>query len=42
VAIESNIEYEDTIKVRRQSNLNQSRMVFINSQILQHRRDKVI
>jgi hypothetical protein len=32
----------DTIKVRRQSNLNQRRKVFMNSQMLQHRGDKVI
>ena len=32
----------DTIKVRIKSNLNQRRKVFMNSQMLQHRRDKVI
>ena len=32
----------DTIKVRRQSNLNQGRKVFMNSQLLQHRGEKVI
>jgi hypothetical protein len=42
VAIESDTKSTDTIKVRRQSNLNQRRMVFMNSQMLQHRRDKVI
>lgn len=31
----------DTIKVRIKINLNQRRKVFMNSQILQHRRDKV-
>ena len=35
-------ESVDTIKVRRQINLNQRSMVFMNSQMLQHRRDKVI
>ena len=42
VAIYSDIESANTIKLRRQSNLNQRRMVFMNSQMLQHRRDKVI
>jgi hypothetical protein len=30
----------NTIKVRIKSNLNQRRKVFMNSQMLQHRRDK--
>jgi hypothetical protein len=30
-----------TIKVRIKSNLNQRRKVFMNSQMIQHRRDKV-
>ena len=42
VDVESNTESADTIKVRRQRKLNQRRMVFMNSQMLQHRRDKVI
>ena len=32
----------DTIEVRRERNLNQRRKVFMNSQMLQHRGDKVI
>ena len=36
------MESADTIKVRRQRNLNQRREVFMNSQMLQHRGDKVI
>jgi len=36
------IESTDTIKVRIQRNLNQRRMVFMNSQMLQYKRDKVI
>lgn len=35
-------ESTDTINVRRQSNLNQRRKVFIISQMLQDRGDKVI
>ena len=35
-------KYADTIKVRIKINLNQRRKVFMNSQMLQHRRDKVI
>ena len=42
VAIESDTESADTIKVRIQINLNQRSVVFMNIQILQHRRDKVI
>ena len=41
-AIESYTKSVDTIKVRRQRNINQRRMLFMNSQMLQHRRDKVI
>ena len=36
------MKYADTIKVRRQSNLNQRRKVFMNLQFTQHREDKVI
>ena len=42
VDIELDTKSVDTIKVRRQRNLNQRRMVFMNLQMLQHRRDKVI
>ena len=35
-------ESTNTIKVRRQSNLKERRKVFMNSQMLQHRGDKVI
>jgi hypothetical protein len=42
VAIESNTESADTVNIRIQRNLNQRRMVFMNSQMIQHRRDKVI
>ena len=34
--------YVDTIKVRGKNNLNQRRKVFMNSQMLQNRGDKVI
>ena len=41
VAIDSYIKYVETIKVRRQNNINQMRRLFI-SQMLQHREDKVL
>lgn len=42
VAIDSNTKFVDTIKVRRQSNHNQTRKAFMNSQMLQHIEDKVL
>jgi predicted transcriptional regulator len=42
VAIKLDTKYVDTIRVRRKRNLNQRRMVFMNSKILQHREDKFI
>lgn len=42
MTIESDTKFADTIKGRRQSNLNQSRMVSMNSQMPQNRRYKVI
>ena len=42
VEIDMTMEYADKIKVSRQRNLNQRRKVFMNSQMLQHRGDKVI
>ena len=42
MAIDSDIEFVDTIKIRIQSNANQRRKVFMNSKILQHREDKVL
>ena len=42
VEIDMTKESVDTIKVRRQRNLNQRRKVFMNSQMLQHSGDKII
>ena len=40
--IDMTMKYVETIKVRRQINLNQRRKVFMNSQMIQHRGDRVI
>ena len=42
MAIDSDTKYGDSIKVIRQSNQNQMRKAFMNSQMLQHKEDKVL
>ena len=42
MAINLDSESANTIKVRRQSNHNQRRKLFMNSQMLQHEEDKVL